>query len=33
MSLYSADVTLTDPSTPTMSGPSGPLWSGGYNQG
>jgi hypothetical protein len=33
MSLYSADVTLTDPSTPTISGPSGPLWSSGYHRG
>jgi hypothetical protein len=27
---YSADV--TDPSAPTLIGPSGPLWSGGYHQ-
>jgi hypothetical protein len=33
MSLHSTDVTLSDPSAPTMSGPSGPLWAGGYHQG
>jgi hypothetical protein len=33
MSLHSVDVTLTDPSSPTMTGPSGPLWSSGYHQG
>jgi hypothetical protein len=33
MSLYSVDVTVSDPSSPTMSGPSGPLWNTGYHQG
>jgi hypothetical protein len=33
LSLYSVAVTVSDPSSPTMSGPSGPLWAGGYQQG
>ena len=35
MSLYSADVSVTDPSTPTLTGgPSGPLWNpDGYHRG
>ncbi|MFL5855967.1 MAG: hypothetical protein ACJ77L_04375, partial [Solirubrobacteraceae bacterium] len=32
VSLYSVAVTVTDPGSPAMSGPSGPLWSG-YQQG
>jgi hypothetical protein len=33
VSLYSVDVTLNDPSAPTMTGPAGPLWSSTYTQG
>jgi hypothetical protein len=33
VSLYSVTVTVSDPSAPTMSGPSGPLWAGGFQQG
>jgi hypothetical protein len=34
VSLFAADISLTDPTAPTMSGPSGPLWSStGYHRG
>jgi hypothetical protein len=33
VSLYSVDVTLNDPSAPTMTAPAGPLWSATYTQG
>jgi hypothetical protein len=32
-SLHSAAVTVSDPSAPALSGPSGPLWSATYTQG
>jgi len=32
VSLYSAGVTVSDPSSPALSGPSGPLWSTTYTQ-
>jgi hypothetical protein len=32
VSLYSAGVTVSDPSSPALSGPDGPLWSATYTQ-
>jgi hypothetical protein len=31
--VFSAAVTVTDPSAPTISAPSGPLWTAGFQQG